>query len=282
MKISRNHSRFCRFLPVGLVVAILATAAHATVIVIDLTQAAPFAGNTPGDTWRWAGTPSPKSFDLEFSSGNGVPIDLDGGIKQGSEYYTGTEAANNHTYDKIQASYLGGNSWQIAAIRGATTYQLGTVTEYIGAASHTVNYGYGNSESDPLPGGGPPAAGRNGVNQEAYWAWFWIYRSTADDTVSLNIVAGTGNIGGGDAGSLRAEITFSGNYTGTLAVLQGNEPSEVGLSGNTFTGDWSWDGGLDDGGSLGGITPVPIPEPSGILLSALGLSLLLLRRGRDA
>jgi hypothetical protein len=279
---TKAKSNLRRHSLLALVAAALSSSAHATVILIDLTQAAPFAGNIAGDTWRWNGTPKPQGFDLEFSSGSGSPIDLDGGIKQGSEYFTGTEATNNHTYDVIQASYLGGNTWQIAAIRGVTTYNLGTVTEYVGAASHAANYGYANSESNPLPGGGPPAAGGNSTNTDPYWAWFWLYRSTADDTVSLNIVAGTGNFAGGDGGVLRAEITFAGSFTGTPAILQGNEPGETSISGNTITGNWGWDGAFDDGGSFGGITPVPIPEPGGVMLAGLAFSILALRRRRSA
>lgn len=261
------------------VAAALLSSAHAlpTVISIDLTQIGTEDGaNIADDTWRWD-SGNPSFFDLEFSSGNGSHIDLDGGNQLGSEYYTGTEDASNHVYDIIRASFLGGVEWQIEAVRGATTYALGTVTEYSGALDHAANYNHFNEESHPTFG--PADAGANSAVSNDFKAWFWMYRSSSNDTVSLNIVAGSGAVGfPDDGGQFRAEILFSGTWGGTLSVLSANDgPGEISLSGSTFTGDWDWDVGFDDGGSLGGIQPEPIPEPGTAVAAGLLLSVIILR-----
>lgn len=268
---------FCRLLVPAAVLA----SGRATIISIDLTQVGTESGaNIAGDTWRWD-SGSPALFDLEFSSGNGSHIDLDGGAQLGSEYYTGTEAATNHVYDIIRASLLGGDIWQIEAIRGATTYALGNVTEYSGSISHSSNYNFYASESHPIIG--PADAGANAVTSDDFKAWFWIYRNTSDDTVSLNIVLGSGAAGyPGDGGTFRAEFTFGGTYSGTPSVLAANDGAgEISLSGSTFTGNWDWDVGGDDGGSIGGIQPVAIPEPGSAVAAGLVLCLFIFLRKRQ-
>lgn len=252
------------------------TASQATLIAIDLTQVTIESGSNSGDsTWAWGGG-DPAFFDLEFSSGNGSHIDLDGGALQGNEYYSGAEPVGNHVYDVINATFLGGGNWQIDAVRGANTYSLGTVTEYTGALSHAANYDYFGSESHPV--NGPSDAGANSATPSTSKGWFWIYRSTANDTVSLNIVTGSGATGGNDGGGFRAEFSFS-NYLGAPAILVDND-GNIQLSGSTFTGSWTWDSTHDDGGVLGGVQTIAIPEPGASVLAGVALSMLALRRGR--
>lgn len=267
---------------------LLASGAQGTIIAIDLTQAgfetpnppASGTGNIGGDTWRWDGG-NPAFFDLEFSSGDGAHIDLDGGAAQGSEYYDGNEASTNHVYDVINASFLGGGVWRVVAVRGANSWLLGDVTEYSGALSHAANYDQSGSESHPTFG--PSDAGGDSALPSAFKGWFWLYRDTTSGTVSLNVVTGSAAPNpASDGGQFRAEFTFSGSYGGALSVLEANDGAgELSLSGNKFTGNWDWASAYDDGGSMGGIVPVPVvPEPSGALLGGLGLTLLGLRRKR--
>ncbi len=260
----------------------LSSAVQATVISIDLTQVGtenPGGPNISGDTWRWDGG-DPAFFDVWFSSGNGSDIDIDGGDHLGNEYHSGTEAASNHVYDVIRATFVGGGVWQIDAVRGVTTYNLGSVTEFVGNLGHAANYNFGSQQSDPIFG--PAGAGVNGSPSPLYQSWFWIYRSTIDNTVSINISSGTAaDPSTGDGGSLDAEIIFGGSYIGTPTILEANDGSgELNGTAPVFTGRWTWDPDKDDGGSIGGILTVAVPETSTVSLAGLALSLLAIRRRR--
>jgi len=268
------------------IVMLFTLSANATEIKIDLTQTQiETTSNVAGDTWRWdAVNTSGDTFDLEFSSGNGSHLDLDGGTRAGNEYFPGygSMSPTDHTYDLLKAEYLGGTSWSVSASRdnGTTFTSIGSVTEYSGAISHVANYGYGTAgieRSDPV--NGPGGAGVNYNVWEPWKAWFWIYRDTAANTISLNIVlgsAGSPPSGGSanDNGSFNAEVAIGGLYTGTAVELQGNEPGEV-TGSNPFILRHDWDAGYDDGAVVAGITPI-VPEPATVAL--LGLGGLLLRR----
>jgi len=259
------------------------TAVHGMVITVDLTQSGTESGShIAGDTWRWGGT-NPGTFDLEFSSGQGSNIDLDGGSKAGSEYYTGSEATSNHTYDVIRATYLVGNKWSVEAIRGSTTYWLGTVREFSGSDDHDTAYNYTSSEAYLLVG--PADAGADSSTPASYKGWFWIYRDTTDSSVSLQFLVGSGvNTTLGDSGQFRAEFDFGGDYTGTAAIIRGNENNELSVDGSDstqFNGDFKWLEKFDDGGVIGGITPTAtVPEPGTWALFGLGSIVLVFHRRR--
>lgn len=270
------------------VVMLLAVSSNATVITIDLRQpeGTESGSNISGDTWRWGGG-DPRYFDLEFGSGNGSHVDLDGGVAVGNEYFQGygSMAATDHTYDLLKVEYQGGDLWSLSGSRDGSTFTpIGSITEYSGTIDHVTNYGYetaGADQSDPV--NGPAGAGVNYTVWEPWKAWLWIYRDTTADTISLNVVTGSAGVppsGSGtinDGGNLNAEITISGLYTGIPVELVGNEPGEV-TGTNPFLLRNNWDSAFDDGAVVAGITPMPIPEPATLAILAIGGLALLWKR----
>ena len=121
------------------------------------------------------------------------------------------------------------------------------------------------------------------MGQDYRWSWLWLYRSTAADTVSINLVVGSANSArdGNDDGYLRGvDFTFSDVYTGTPSILEANDPSEITGSAPTFTGTRVWPTHKDDGASIGGIKPI-VPEPgTGVLLGLAAVALLAVRGKR--
>ncbi|MEM7144687.1 MAG: PEP-CTERM sorting domain-containing protein [Verrucomicrobiota bacterium] len=260
----------------------------ATTFTIDFRQSADDVAGGGADnaglgTWSWRQGMSAQadSFSLDFASSTGPFVSLDNSVAS-DLWKASTENANDYTHGLISVSYQGGTQWAVFGTNQTNTNTfLGTITEYSGAPGHTTNYNYqgvgvSNDESSPLLGGGPKAE----IDSQTFSAWLWIYRETATNTVSLNLVSGSWATPMNDGGVIRdVEFNISGGFVGTPSLFASHETelTQDAVDGPDFTGDWNWVEGFNDGGSLGGITPIPEPGTAALLALA-GVGFLIRRR----
>ncbi len=240
-----------------------AYSAGAQTILIDLTQTvgAEISShqNIAGETYQWKPDNSDNVFDLEFGSKvYGTAIDLDGGHRGAHEWYQ--PGGSGYAYGLIKATPTSGGLWTISAKQDGVGnwVSLGTVTEFSGALRHDDNYGYTASSAESHVTYGPTDSLQ--ISAASYKSCFWLYRDTVNNTVSLNLTAGTPGSGQGDGGDMRGRITLLDAAPASFLVRNTEQEAQcVALGNNTFTFDLTWLNTHDDGFVLG---PIAIPEPS--------------------